>query len=82
MAPTLMTPDGLSAGPQLRLDEPHAGHAGWAPDTVVWVYAITHQLGPGRLTGLTGVGGEPGTFLRAPAPGRKPPRVVAMSWVP
>lgn len=45
MAPTLMTPDGLSAGPQLRLDEPHAGHAGWAPDTVVWVYAITDQLG-------------------------------------
>ena len=59
MAPTLMTPDGLSAGPQLRLDEPHAGHAGWTLDTVVWVYAITDQLHPGRLTGLTGVGGEP-----------------------
>jgi hypothetical protein len=74
MAPTLMIPDGLSAGPQLRLaqrprlnqqprldqqrrlDQPHVG---WAPDTVVWVYAITDQLGPGRLTGLTGVGGEP-----------------------
>ncbi len=70
MAPTLMSPDGLlagpqlrpgrlSAGPQLRLDEPRAGHPGWSPDTVVWVYAITDQLSPGRLTGLTGVGGEP-----------------------
>ncbi len=65
MSPTLMTPGGLSAGPLsaesgqarpgLRLDQPYPG---WAPDTVVWVYAITDQLGPGRLAGLTGVGGE------------------------
>ncbi|MGP8000328.1 MAG: GvpL/GvpF family gas vesicle protein [Streptosporangiaceae bacterium] len=56
MAPTLMTPDGLSAGPRPR---PGEAHAGWAPETVVWVYAITDRLGPGRLDGLTGVGGEP-----------------------
>lgn len=55
MAPTLITPDGLSAGPRLRLGEPYTG---WAPETVVWVYAITDQFGPGRLAGLTGVGGE------------------------
>jgi hypothetical protein len=73
MAPTLMTQDGLSAGPQLRLaQQPRLDHRtrlaqrpqlgqpqpGWVPDTVVWVYAITDQLSPGRLTGLTGVGGE------------------------
>jgi Gas vesicle synthesis protein GvpL/GvpF len=55
MAPTLMTPNGLSAGPQLRLDEPDRD---WPTDTVVWVYAITDHLVPGRLAGLTGVGGE------------------------
>jgi Gas vesicle synthesis protein GvpL/GvpF len=55
MAPTLMTPNGLSAGPQLRLGEPNPG---WPTDTVVWVYAITDHFAPGRLAGLTGVGGE------------------------
>ena len=55
MAPTLMTSNGLSAGPQLRLGEPDRG---WPTDTVVWVYAITDHLAPGRLAGLTGVGGE------------------------
>jgi hypothetical protein len=55
MAPTLMTPNGLSAGPRLRLGEPDPG---WPTDTVVWVYAITNHLAPGRLAGLAGVGGE------------------------
>ncbi|HTT54702.1 MAG TPA: GvpL/GvpF family gas vesicle protein [Streptosporangiaceae bacterium] len=56
MAPTLMTPDGLSAGLRPGLDEPRAGSA---PETVVWVYAITDRPGPGWPGGLTGVGGEP-----------------------
>ena len=55
MAPTLMTRNGLSAGPQLRLGEPDRV---WPTDTVVWVYAITDHFSPGRLAGLTGVGGE------------------------
>ena len=30
-----------------------------AEDKVVWVYAVAADLDPGRLSGLTGVGGEP-----------------------
>jgi hypothetical protein len=37
-----------------------------AVDKVVWVYAVAADLDPGRLSGLTGVGGEP---VRAVAEG-------------
>lgn len=33
--------------------------AGWAEESLTWVYAIAGELSPGQLTGLAGVGGEP-----------------------
>jgi len=40
-----------------RAAAPPSGAA--APDEVIWVYAITDEVWPGYLRGVTGVGGEP-----------------------